>query len=234
MSGVDVYLVPLGADRFELYCESAEADDVAANAARSRTGMYARFRDLIAEAQDDRRARRLEAVPADSRVRQPWLVRVRNLVISRVAEAMAEQRLLWYLRKQTEAELVYPDDLDGARALDTAQATLQRDADRHRTWLIIDGLAAVVLGPVLFFIPGPNIIAYYFTFRAVGHLMAWRGALHGRAGVRWRTRASGPLAELRRLLSWPSDERVRRVRDVAARLELEHLVSFVERMATVR
>ena len=234
MSGVDVYLVPLGTDRFELYCESAEAEDAIGDAPRGRTGVYARFRDMMAEAQEERRARRLESVPADPRIRQPWLVRLRNAVISRVAEAIAEQRLLWYLRTQADAELVHPDDLDGASALDTAQATLQRDADRHRKWLIIDGLAAAVLGPLLFFVPGPNLIAYYFTFRAVGHLLAWRGARHGRAGVRWRTRGSGPLAELSRLRSWPPEERAHRVRDVAARLELEHLAAFVERMAAVR
>ncbi len=234
VSGIEVYLVPLGTDRFELYCESAEAEDAVRDTPRGHTGVFARFRDMMAAAQDDRRARRLASVPADPRVRQPWLVRVRNAVISRLAEAIAEQRLLWYLRTQVEAELVHPDDLDGARALDTAQATLQRDADRHRKWLFIDGLAAAALGPLFFFVPGPNLIAYYFTFRAVGHLLAWRGALHGRVGVRWRTRASGPLAELRRLLVWPPDERVLRVRDVAARLELEYLASFVERMATVR
>ncbi len=234
VSGVDVYLVPLGTDRVELYCESAEAEDAVGDTPQGHTGVYARFRDIMAEAREDRRARRLESVPSDPRVRQPWLVRLRNAAISRVAEAIAEQRLLWYLRTQAEAELVHPDDLDGVRALAAAQATLQRDADRHRKWLIVDGLAAAALGPLLFFVPGPNLVAYYFTFRAVGHLLAWRGALHGRANVRWRTRASAPLAELKRLLAWPPDERVRRVRDVAARLELEHLVAFVERMATVR
>ena len=229
MAAIDVYLVPVGTVRYELYCESAETDHFVDDDRSTTGGVYARFREMVSEAQEDRRARRLAAVPADPTVRQPWIIRLRNLLIAKVAETIAEFGLLWHLRKQSDAALVHPDDLDGVQALAFARDSLQRDTDRHRRWLIIDSVIAVILGPVLFFVPGPNLIAYYFTFRAVGHLLAWRGARHGVSGMNWTTRRSEPLAALRQVLALEPDERVRHVRDVEGRLGLEHLAAFVER-----
>ena len=91
-------------------------------------------------------------------------------------------------------------------------------------------LAGAVLGPLLFVVPGPNLVAYYFWFLAVGHLLAWRGAKHGIGGVKWRTRASAPLVDLRGILELDPDARATHVRDVESVLELEHLAAFVERM----
>ena len=230
MTAVDVYLVPVGSTRYELYCESAEVDDLEPTGEAQGGGIYARFRRMMAEALESRRARRLAAVPADPRVQQPWPVRLRNFVIGRVAEALVEWRLLWHLRRQSDAELVHPDDIEAARALAVARTGLQRDADRHRRRLIASALAGAVLGPLLFVVPGPNLVAYYFWFLAVGHLLAWRGAKHGIGGVKWRTRASAPLVDLRGILELDPDARATHVRDVESVLELEHLAAFVERM----
>ena len=227
---MDVYLVPVGA-RYELYFEApdddvSDDDDQKLGALR---GVYARFREMVAEAQEVRRAKRLAAVPSDPSVRQPWTVRVRNWTVSWVAEAIADWRLLWHLRTQRDAILVHPDDLDGAEALEVSMAGLQRDADRHGMRLIVHGVLTAILGPLLFFVPGPNLIAYYFTFFFVGHLLAWRGAGNGLRRVVWRTSESAPLVELREILTLEPAERARHVRDVEARLELEHLAAFVER-----
>lgn len=232
-TAIDVYVVPIGPTSYELYCESDEDEDEDFRDGddTGRGGFYERFRRMVAEAQQERRARRLAALPADPGVRPSWPIRLRNAIIGRVAEALAEWRLLWHLRKQTVATLVHPDDLSGDRALTVARSSLQRDADRHRRRLIISAAAAAVLGPLLFFVPGPNLIAYYFSFLAVGHLLAWRGARHGLAEVDWRTRPSAPLGELRGILSLDPAERAGHIRDVAARLGLDHLAAFVERMA---
>ena len=230
---MQVYLIPVGARRYELYCEADDGDDLSEDEAR-RTGVFrgvhVRFRSMLEEAQESRRARRLAAVPADPATRQPWLTRLRNWTISWVAETVAEERLLWRLRKRDEAALVHPDDLDGSSALEISRASLERDVDRHRRWLIIDGILAAILGPLFFFVPGPNLIAYYFTFRAVAHFLSWRGARRGVGEVAWHARASAPLAELRRVLSLDPDARARHVREVERRLDLEHLAAFVERM----
>lgn len=227
---MEVYLVPIGATRYELYCEQADSDDLANDDRASLGVVYVRFREMVAEAQEDRRARRLAAVPADPSARQPLIIRLRNLIISWVAEAIAEQRLLWNLRMQRDVELVYPDDVDGSCALAIARGGLQLDADRHGRWLIIDGVLAVILGPLLFFVPGPNLVAYYFTFRAVGHLLSWRGARRGLREISWHTRSSRALSALRGLLSLNPRARARHVRDIEARLQLEHFAAFVERM----
>ena len=231
---VDVYLVPIGPAGYELFCESAETDDVDAGEESPRRGRFmAGFRRMIAEVQQERRARRLAATPADPATRQPWLIRLRNTVVGWVAEALAEWRLLWHLRKQTVLDLVHPADLSGDDALALTRRRLGRDANHHWRRLFISGVLALVLG-LLFFLPGPNFLGYYFGFLSVGHLLAWRGARHGLAHVQWRTRASEPLGELRGILDLHPDERAGHVRDVAARLELEHLAPFVERIAVRR
>ena len=232
---VDVYLVPIGPAGYELFCESAEVGDLDPGEDTHRSGRFhARFRRMMAEVQEQRRARRLAEVPADPDTQQPWVIRLRNTVVGWVAEAIAEWRLLWHLRKQTALELVHPADLDGDRAMAETRRRLGRDAEHHLRRLFTSSLLAVFLGVFLFFVPGPNVIGYYFLFLAVGHLLAWRGARHGLANIQWRTRASEPLGELRGILDLNPDERAGHVRDVAARLGLDYLAAFVERMAVRR
>jgi hypothetical protein len=88
-----------------------------------------------------------------------------------------------------------------------------------------------VASGVFFFIPGPNIIAYYFAFCAVGHYLSWRGAQRGLSDVTWRMKASQALSVLRQAITLPPSQRGPRVDEVARELGLEHLPSFMERMA---
>ena len=46
------------------------------------------------------------------------MARAKRRIMRWVAESIAEQRLLWHLRSQTDACLFYPDDIDEARATD--------------------------------------------------------------------------------------------------------------------
>ena len=227
---VDVYLVPIGPTLYELYCESVEAGQTDASVGAGRGGWYARFRQMAAEAQEARRARRLSTLPADPSERRSWLVRFRDVIIGWVAEAIVDWRMLWHLRSRNMVSLVHPDDMQPDDAVAVTRAGLQRDADRHVRRLVGSGIAAAILGPLLFFVPGPNVIAYYFVFLAVGHLLAWRGARHGLTGVKWRPKPSAPLTELRGILKDDPRRRAAHLRDIAARLRLEHLVPFIERM----
>jgi len=83
-------------------------------------------------------------------------------------------------------------------------------------------------------VPGPNLLAYYFAFRVVGHFLSWRGARHGLRDVAWSTEASDALLELRRLAGLDRAARHARVLEVARALGLEHLATFYERMALKR
>jgi Mitochondrial K+-H+ exchange-related len=257
---MDVYLVPVGPDKHELYCEVPDEQEEDRSAAESQ-GFFRRLRhrfsEMLAEAERERRQARTAATqgqgapPADtpgpavaageagttspvegsaahSAAPSSWMTRVKSRVMRWVAETIAEQRVLWHLRRQTEACLYYPDDLDEAQAMAALRAQLSRDFDKHRFWLTINALAFVASG-VFFFVPGPNFIAYYFAFRLVGHYLSLRGARQGLSGVQWRTRKSAELSELRRAIGLAPEVRVRRVNEVALRLRLEHLPSFFER-----
>ena len=228
---MDVYLVPLGEARYELYCEVT--DQAVSDAEAGSAGIFKRsrrrFRELLAAEQEQRQARR--AARSAKQSKRGMARRLRDRVLCWVAEAIAEQRLLWHLRRQHEATLVYPDDLDGTQAMAITRSALQRDFEGHRFWMIIDGLAALVLGPLFFLVPGPNLIAYYFLFRFVGHLLSMRGARQGLGKVVWHSTGSSALADLRQAVALDPRERRRQIRDIASRLRLEHLATFFDRTA---
>jgi hypothetical protein len=227
---MDVFLVPVGDNRHELYCEVPDepAGDEGGEPPRGafrRARAY--FNAMLAEAE---RERREERAHCDRTQPTGWVARFKARSMRWVAESIAEQRLLWHLRRQIQACLFYPDDIDEARATAELRAQLKRDHDKHRSWLIIDTLLFVASG-VFFFVPGPNIIAYYFAFRMVGHYFSWRGARCGLSGITWTAERSGPLGELRSAIALEPAAREARVQDVAARLRLEHLATFFARTA---
>ena len=175
--------------------------------------MRRRFTEMLraAEAARARRARG-EYDPIDT-----WWERTRARVLAKVADAVAEQRLLWHLRHLDAAHLYHPSDMTGERALAIMRASMVRDRDRHFRWLVIDTLLMLVLGVGLFFVPGPNVIGYYFAFRVVGHYLSWKGAQAGarrrdlddlavRPAERAAGRAAPGAAAARRRAStpWPS------------------------------
>ncbi len=148
-----------------------------------------------------------------------------------MAEAIAEQRLLWHMRRQTEAMAVHPEDVTESRALEIVRASMHADFDKHRFWAIVD-LLLFIASAVLVVLPGPNVVGYYFGFRLVGHYLSMRGARQGLKAVRWTARPSPLLSELRAAIALEPDEREARVHDIAARLQLERLARFFLRTAT--
>lgn len=227
---MDVFLVPLPADRYELYCEepdephNPDVEPAKGIVRRFFRGLKDRFTLMLAEAEHERHHGRAEREHAG------WLARVRAKTMRWVAEAVTEQRLLWYLRRQTSATFFFPGDISEAAAVAHLRGQLGRDFDRHRKWIVVDSLAFVASG-VLFFVPGPNLVAYYFAFRMVGHFFALRGAKHGLAVVSWMNEPSAPLAALRSAIALEPEAREQRLRDLATELRLEHLPRFVERTA---
>ena len=88
-----------------------------------------------------------------------------------------------------------------------------------------------MISGLLVLVPGPNVIAYYLAFRLVGHYLSMRGARQGLDVVQWALSPSAALAELRQAVTMDPDQRVARVSDIAARLHLERLVTFFQRIA---
>lgn len=224
---MDVYLVPVATDRYELYCEVPDEPDTDHETSSSGGFFHRlrlRFSEMIAEAERERR-RGSRADPGTS-----WTARTKARMMRWVAESIAEQRLLWHMRSQESACLFYPDDIECAAADAALRTQLTRDRDKHRFWLIIDSIGFVLSG-LLMLLPGPNLLAYYFAFRLVGHYLSMMGARRGLDTVTWRTEGSAPLSDLRRAFGLDPERRVQHVHDVAHRLRLEHLASFFERTA---
>jgi len=222
-----VFLVPVGGDRYQLYVEMAP-EEVAAGAVPQTKGhgwiarQVDRFRDMLTEAE---RARlRRESGEADDGTGL-W-----KKIMRKVAEAVAEQRLLWSLRHQSEAEVRHPDDMTSAQALQEVKAEFTRDVSRHLRWAIVDGVLMIGTAILFTLIPGPNLIAWYFTFRAIGHFLSWRGARRGLMQVEWKTAPCAPLSDVRRALELPGQERRERLCEIGESLGLKHLAGFVDRM----
>lgn len=227
---MDVFLVPLGPERHELYCEPSDDDEATADTAAPAPGFFTRVRRRFTEmlrAAEAARARRArgEYDPIDT-----WWERTRARVLAKVADSVAEQRLLWHLRHHVEARLFHPPDTAPDRALALMRASMVRDRDRHVRWLAIDALLMVVTGVTLFFVPGPNLIGYYFAFRVFGHYLSWKGAKQGLDVVTWTTAPCDPLSELRDALHLAPPQRDDRIDAIAERLRLPRLALFVSRI----
>jgi hypothetical protein len=242
---MDVFLVPVGPDAYELYCEHVDEPDAHlepdADAGELPAGFFERlrhrlnpfrlfarlkaaFHQMLLEAERDRRRGAVAAHDAG------WVARVKRRSMRWVAESIAEQRLLWNLRRHETATLLFPDDMSSDAAVEVMRRQLGRDFDKHRFWLAIDSLLMVASG-LLILVPGPNMIGYYFAFRVVGHFFSVRGASRGMKAVVWTSEASPALTELRGALTLDPAGRLRQAEEIASRLRLDHLATFFQRTA---
>jgi hypothetical protein len=228
---MDVYVLPVAADRYELYCEPEEdRTDGTPESSGWLANLLERFRVKLSRIDFHHVTESQTEIPGK------WTARVRGRVMRWVAEKVAEQRLLWGLRRCSAARAFYPIDLPRSQAIVVLQGLLQRDAGRHRMWMIIDGLAflfvAVVLGPIFLLIPGvANLPALYFGFRLFGHYLSFRGARRGLKSVAWTYEGCEPLSVLQQVLSLAADERERHVGEISSRLRLPNLPRFFRQTA---
>lgn len=222
---MNVFLVPVAAQRYALYSEEREHHTAGPVEARSFVGRAAQhFRDQLDEAERSGTASTAPDVHAS------WTSRLKTRFLRWVAESMAEQRLLWQLRGRAAAILHHPDDLTESQTRELLQRSLRRDWERHRFWLVIDSLCGLA-SLVLVVIPGPNVIGYYFLFRIAGHYFSLRGARQGLSHTAWTFVASPPLTALRSVVDAPPVTRADVVGEVASNLRLEHLGPFFDRCA---
>lgn len=223
---MDVFLIPVAKDRYELYCEIPEEDPSGETPEHDRgffRGLVQRFRETLASIERERHHEAPEPP-------QGLIARLNARFRRTIAETIAEQRLLWHLRRQTRATAVHPSDLTDPGVLPVVQSNMRSDYEKHRRWLVINTLVFMVSG-LLTILPGPNLIAYYFAFRLVGHFLSMRGARQALDRIEWRTRPSAALARLRSLIDADGNERRTEVEAIAAELQLEHLPRFFDRVA---
>lgn len=224
---MDVFLIPTASEqRYELYYEAPDADVVEAGEGDGVfERMKRRFAEMLREAEEWRHRRHEREVGPVS-----FMTKVRRRVMGFVVERIAEQRLLWHLRRADEVCALIPADLAPAAANTVVRAMLKKDADHHVRWMLID-LVLLIASIPLVLIPGPNIPGLYFTFQVVGHFLSWRGAKRGLAFESWSFKPSEDLSELRQAMRLTAPQRERRFRELADRLRLEHLATFCESVA---
>jgi hypothetical protein len=214
-----VYLVPIARRRHELYTEhNDEEPQVVRDGGRVQRWMdraSIRWRELVEQA---RRGRA-----------QGTLGRWRDAVVCRLAESIAEQRTLWALRHCSAVCLVHSSSLSAERARTEMGSIVTAARRHHLRWLIADTLLFVASG-FLAIVPGPNLLAYYFLFRLIGHLQSWRGARQSDR-ISWRFEANDSLAELATLVDVPRAQRAPQVAAIAERLNIPRLSAFFERTA---
>ena len=218
---IAVFLVPAGLDRFELY---SEVPDESPTAPAQHDGAFRQWAH--------RASVRWHALVEAARHGSPdgRLARSRDRIVSRLAETIAEQRTLWALRDQSSVVLRCPSSLEPARVRAILDALLAHARGHHLRWFIID-LGLFIASGILFFVPGPNLVAYYIAFRLVGHLQSWRGARQAAERIAWTFEADPGLAELASLVDVPRETRAPRVAAIAARLNLPRLTAFFDRVA---
>jgi hypothetical protein len=224
---MEVFVIPIGRDRYELYCETT-GEPEGEEAGPAPTTIVGKLRHrftVMLRAAEDRQRSGAQPVQAEG-----FLGRVQDRIVAWVAERIVEQRLLWNLRRQTAVQAAHPSDMSFEQVMTLIRRMLQRDYERHRRWLVIDSVG-LIGSAILMPVPGPNIIAYYFAFRVVGHWLSTRGAIQGRDRIVWTGRACPPLSELRDADTLEPTVRDARIHDVAARLRLQHLSTFFERVA---
>jgi len=225
---MDVFVIPVGADRYVLYYEQTiepEPEDEPAPTGRFAK-LQRRFSELLRAAEERRNENQEQEQTPTS---QSWTGRMQDRMMSWIAKRIAEQRLLWNLRKQEQVVAVHPSDMTFDAVLPHIQQALQRDFERHRFWLVVDTIGLVVSG-LLAIVPGPNLLAYFFLFRVGGHWLSMRGATQGRRRIQWEGRPSELLSGLREALHLGRRERQGRVQQIASTLHLRHLPTFFERV----
>lgn len=223
---MDVYYIPLAPGQFEPYFEHedvSEPEDV--TEPRGIFGrLAARFSAMVREAEEARHEKRHE--PAGT-----WAARLQRRLMGWVAERVAEQRLLWQLRRAGHATLHVPDDLAPEEGLRRFRDGLGKDADRHLRLLAVHTVGLLLSAPFAL-VPGPNVFGYLFTFTVVGHFLSFRGARRGLSTVQWTVAPNAALRQLAQATATPPPERYQLIHEAAEQLHLRHLTRFVERMAS--
>lgn len=207
-----VYLLPLGDEECLFYSEGPELmNEGEVSAPREGVRGWA-----------ERKYKSLQAVLTESesgvglRVRRAW-----EWLQKRTAP---DEPLLRSLRGARSIELLHPSSLSEDEVCEHWKCYLKSRKRRHTFWLVVNAVfspVTVLLAPV----PGPNVIGYWFVYRAVCHLLA-------RLGIRRTLGGEIPTelvasSELDGTFAAANDERIA---DVEASFGLKGLGAYLQRV----
>jgi hypothetical protein len=138
-----------------------------------------------------------------------------------------DESLLQVLRRAEQIRLFYPARLSESQARTAWHHYLSLRWGEHLSVLLWD-LAFSPLIALLMILPGPNVIGYWFVFRILTHLLAWRGVTRVR-GRRFPTDYL-PCETLDRTV--PPDGIGPAINQLSEQLGLRHLGLYVRRLTT--
>lgn len=157
-----VYLLPLGDEECLFYSEGPEltSEDVATAPREGVRGWaeqkYKSLQSVLTESES--------GVGLRMRRAWEWLQR----------RTAPDEPLLRSLRGAQTIELLHPSSLSEDEVCEHWKCYLKSRSRRHTFWLVVNALFSpltLLLAPV----PGPNVIGYWFVYRAICHLLARLG-----------------------------------------------------------
>lgn len=212
-----IYLLDIGGERPVFYSEEPEVSAADAAKVASKGGVRGwlerKYRSLQTAVHESE-----EGVGARVRRMWQWLQR----------RTAADESLLRRLRVARRIELYHPATMTAEDVRETWAHYLASRRRRHVFWLTINLLIApvtLVLAPI----PGPNLIGYWFAYRAVCHALAVLGVRRAQAAD--DEMRLHPSVELDNALASSRDEQVARL---ASSLKLAGLEAFVKRVVAER
>ena len=214
-----VYLLSLDDDRCVFYSEGPEivAESIGAVPA-PRTGI----RGWV-----ERRYKSLQSVLNESekgvglRVRRIW-----EWLQKRIPP---DEPLLRSLRGVRAVELNHPPSITEDETCRLWREYLKSRQGRHAFWSVTNALVSpltLLLAPL----PGPNVIGYWFVYRAVCHWLARLGARQARKTEQMETKLI-PTAALDGSFGAADEERIA---SLSSSLSLQGLEAFVQRVTAKR
>lgn len=216
-AAVDVFLVPLGGGRLVFFSEEPRPRHGEGEAPAPGRG----FRGWL-----ERKYRRLKGeiehseggLGRQTRRLWDWLKRF----------TAPDEPMLRRLRRASRVRLHHPTTMAPKKAQFAWDEYLAARRSHHLIWLAVN-LVVSPLSLLLAPIPGPNVVGYWFVYRAACHLLALFGIR--RAGSRSATMELLPSASL----DLPPDaDGEDRAAAIAARLRLRGLDDYLDRVGEGR
>ncbi len=172
---MNFYLLRLDDERCIFYSEETEAS--AAKDNRGLSDDYAKKGDG-ARAYVERKYKSLHSTLTESE--SGVGLRMRRLWEWLHERTSPDESALRRLRHASQITMCYPSSVDEETARALWMNYLASRGRRHLWWLSINALVAPVVLLLLMPIPGPNVIGYWFVYRAVCHALARMGVRHAK------------------------------------------------------
>ncbi len=91
-----------------------------------------------------------------------------------------DEPMLRGLRRAESIVIHHPTTMTVEEANAAWEGYLAHRQKHHVLWLIVNALLAPITGIGLMIIPGPNVVGFWFAYRALMHLFALLGVLRAR------------------------------------------------------